>query len=766
MKYHHIIKRGALGSIAAALALALLLSACNAGGGAHVIALSPHSEAQGKAPDAPGAHAAPAIEKKARPIAKSGWLELFLDDASKTVTIRGYNGLAQWSTLPQEARAGFAAADAHIIAYGKRLRLNTQDHAVAHGNVAVKAIREDGVRIGAQVNYLLTPDAQTAAKSEFSKTDVAFLIRVRYTLRGGIFHVEAGWENVSGNPDAFIESIGLMERFGALQNPGKEDFLLLPDGGGALLYPARTAANESTELETADLRFTVYGEDPASPLAKNTKHLYYRDEAGNPLSANVAAYGARGGQSAYAAVVERGAALCSITAVQRAGGKGALMSAVGPRFTITPTTLGNSDTAKGTIYRAARSYGGAEHPKETIRLSYRFFQGAENVNFSTLAMACREQLINMRLLSSTKTVPGESVLPLNLTLLGTGPDGRGGMRVLTSFEQALDILTRLKSRGTDAVNVRYEGAFSGGWNQSGAERLSPLGRLGGGRGFEALQAFCASQGLSLFPDARAFPGGKQAASLTGAPLWMIPRARDILFTGMVTEPVSLRRLEGAGQSARAIINRLSRFETNGVSLGDLGGVLYADYAGGLHREQSAARIGRIIPSFSARWQVMMDTGFFHAVRSADIIVNLPLEPQIVMPGSRMEPRYESVPFLPILLCGSVDYSGPSINLAKDSAQAFLRSVACGACPAYTWTAAHGDGRLDFERHLEDAIGAHTRASAALSNLRGERIVSYRVVEPGVTETRYSSDTVIYVNFTAAPKQIESFIIPPHDFVRV
>jgi len=762
MKQHCSIKRGAAGI--AALVLMLSLGAC-AGGGAHVIALNPGGKALQA--DAPSAHAAPAIGKNARPIAKSGWLELFLDDASKTVAIRGYNAQAQWATLPREPRAGFAAADACIIVNGHRLRLNTQDHAVAYGNVAVKAIREDDVRIGVQVNYLLTPDAKTAAKSEFSTTDVAFLIRMRYILRGGNFHVEAGWENRSGNPNAFIESIGLMERFGALEDPGKEDFLLLPDGGGALLYPARTATEaEAAPIETADLRFAVYGEDPAGPLPQNTKHLYCRDEAGSPLSANVAAYGARSGQSAYAAVVERGATLCSVMAVQRAGGKGVLMSAVGPRFTITPTTLGANDAAKGTIYRAARSYGGAQYPKETIRLSYRFFQGAENVGFSTLAMACREQLINMRLLSSTKTVSGERALPLNLTLLGTGPDGRGGMRTLTSFEQALDILTRLKSKGAGAVNVRYEGAFSGGWNQRGAERLSPMGRLGGSRDFEALQAFCASQGLLLFPDAKAFPGGRQAVSITGAPLWMVPRARGVLFPGVADEPVSLRRLDGANKSARAIINRLGRFDTSGISLGDLGDVLYTDYAGNLHREQSAARIGRIIPSFSAKWQVMMDTGFFHAVRSADIIVNLPLEPQIAMPGSRMEPRYESVPFLPILLCGSVDYSGPSINLAEDSTQAFLRAVACGASPAYTWTADHGDDRLDFERHLDEAIAAHARASAILSNLRGERIVNYRVVEPGVTETRYSGDTVIYVNFTAAPKQIESFTIPPHDFVRV
>ena len=761
MKHHRFTKRGALGIISAALALILSLNACGSGS-AQVIALPPGGKAPPTAPER--AHMAPLIGKDAKPIAKSGWLELFLDDASKTVSIRGYSGKAQWSTLPQEARTGFAAADAHIIAGGKRLRLNTQDHAVAYGNATAKTLSEDGAVIGVQVEYLLTPNSATAKKAKLAPDDVAFTLRLRYTLRGGNFYVEAGWENTSGNPEAFVESIGLMERFGALQNPEKDDFLLLPDGGGALLYPARSTAaarSEAAETEAADLRFSVYGEDPANPVPQNTTTLHYRDEAGLPLGANVAAYGVRSGESAFAAVVEQGAALCSITAAQKAQGKGVPMSAVGPRFTITPTTLGSGDAADDTIYRAARSYGGEDHPRETIRLSYRFFQGTENVNFSTLAMACREQLINIRLLSSTKTVPDGSALPLNLTLLGTGPGG-AGTRTLTSFEQALDILTRLKSKGADAINVRCEGAFT--------ERWAPLGRLGGRRGFGALQEFCAAQGFSLFPDVRVFSGGEQAPALTGAPLWMLPPERGVLFPEHAAEPVSLRRMGSAGQAARTVINRLGRFDTAGISLGDLGGALYADYTENRHREQTAAQIGRLIPSFSAQRLVMMDTGYFHAVRSADMIVNLPLEPRVVMPGSRMEPRYEPVPFLPILLRGSMDYAGPSLNLAEDSTEAFLRSVAYGACPAYTWTADRGDERLDFEQHLENMMeprtGVYIRARTALSDLRADRITGYRVVEPGVTETHFSSDAVIYVNFTAAPKQIESFTIPPYDFVRV
>ncbi|MCL1951352.1 MAG: DUF5696 domain-containing protein, partial [Oscillospiraceae bacterium] len=470
-------------ALASALALLLLLPGCGRGKGVAVRAgQAPQVDAAGKGPHTTAA----VLDRKEKPLAESGWLELFFDDEAKGVSIRSHKE-AEWSVLAragsaQRSNAGACAVEADIYVNGHKITLNSQDHSVAYGNAVSKNVKGgDGKIAGVEVAYTLTPDAATAgraAKNALKPDDTAFLVRVRYTLEEGNFLVDADWESLNGNPNAFLAELGLLERFGALRNPGPNDFFLLPDGCGALLYPGRAPA-----AGLKDLRFAVYGSDPSAP-------------GGAALRANVAAWGVRGQGAGFVAVVDRGAALCDIVARQS-------VPAVGPHFTVTPVAVDANGLA---ITRAPESYGGA--PGESFSVTYRFFNG-DSARFSTMATACREQLISNGALSSTKAVRDDTgLLPLELTLLGTGP-ARLGQRTLTTFKQALDILTRLKNQGVNSMNVRYQGAL--GWLQKPAGRVSPLLRLGGARDLGPLQDYCKFKGLTLFPDAQLYPAGGAGA---------------------------------------------------------------------------------------------------------------------------------------------------------------------------------------------------------------------------------------------------------------
>jgi len=767
MKFKNLfIQRGLLRLLGGALALVLLLGGCGPRGNARVAVLKPGGAAPEIDASGSGPHTAVSTAKGTRQIAVSGWLRLSLDEASKTVSVKGYDE-ADWFTLPQStgtprANAGACAVEADIVVGGRRVQLNSQDHAVAYGRADVEILKGgDGQDIGVQVDYTLCQNAAVAKKKRFAQSDVAFLLRVRYYLQDGNFYVEASWENASGNPEAFLESIGLMGRFGALRAPGKEDFLLLPDGCGALLYPGRGAKAGAPK---PDLRFAVYGEDPASPLPQNSDTLHYRDAQGRALTAGAPVFGVRKGQTAFVAVIEEGAALASIEVRQDIPGEVA-QCAVGTRFAVTPA-LWEED---GTVRRAAESYGA--DGQTALRLCYRFFNG-ESANFNTMAVACREQLIAAGLLSSTKSVQGSGYIPMNLTLLGSS----AGARSLTNFAQALDILSRLKNKGVDHVNLRYTGILGDGR----PERAAPLLRLGGRAGLDSLQQYCVSQGFALFVDAPVFPAGGsralQAADLRGQAL------RAALPGLQPYAPAPAAALRNAGSihmGVRAVLSRLRGYETAGIALGDLGSLLYTDFsAQGQDREKTAALLGeQCLPAFSAQWLVMLDTGFLHAVRAADVVVNLPFAPQLPAAAEKTggDPRYAAVPLLPILLRGSMEYSGEAFNLAGDSQAAFLRSVAFGACPAYTWIAdnADPDEPLYFERRLEDtveleeAVKLYARANTALADLRADRITAYSCdFDTGVSTTRFSSDAVIYVNFGDKEVTVSDIKIPAGDFVRI
>ena len=746
MKHSHTYR-----GIALASALALLAVSAGCGGrGAGLAVLA------GEAPlaDGPGRgpHTAASVMERTDPLARSGWLELFLDDASKTVSIRSHSD-AEWSALPRsggtpEANLGACAVEAVIYVNGRGITLNSQDHAVAYKNAEAQNVKDARAGEGVEISYTLTPDTGTAERAKagkLSSNDVAFLVRMRYTLLEGNFLVQADWENLSHNPNAFIAEIGLMERFGALRNPGPNDFYLLPDGCGALFYPARSPG-EANE----DLRFAVYGEDPSNPSGGSG--------GDDVLRANAAAWGVRGQGAGFVVVAEHGRALCEILVRQSVPGE-IPQAAVGPRFIVTPVALREDGTVS---HRAPAGYGGAEG--ESFSLVYRFFNG-DSANFNTMATACREQMISSGVLSSTKTVRDSAgPLPLVLTLLGTGP-AKIGQRRLTTFDQAQDILMRLKNKGVNSMNVRYQGALRGGWLQSAPERAFLLLRLGGTRRLASLQDYCKSKGLTLFLDARAYSAKglfvPKAKTIAGQTLRATPRGFP-WDAGGSTLP--LRAASGFVRVSRSILSRMGRFGTAGIALGGVGSRLYADYSGrGVSRTQALEQLNQLMPALSARWTIMLDNGDFYAIRYADTIANLPLEPQLQMPGG----RYVPVPLLPMLLHSSVDYSGASLNLSDAPDMALLHAIAYGACPAFTWAADERDQQLAFESQLDAALQAYTRAGAALEGLRGMRITAYEVdAATGVSVTRYSNDAAVYVNYGAEEKTLDEITIPPMDFVRI
>lgn len=726
MKKRHIM-------IILPLVLALVLSACSTGSAA-ILRLRVQGDLPEVASADRGPHFSAPLTAESERLAQSGFLELFLDQRSMTANIRGF-AEAEWFTLPQvsatpQANLGAAAVTLDVIVNGRSITLNSQDHAVYWGNVTTEEIP-----YGVQVNYLITPNAETAARAdELTEDDVAFTVMVRYYLQNGVLFVEADWENKSGNPNAFIHTLSLMDRFGTLRNPGADDFLLLPDGGGALLFPAR-ATHENDFYNSAELHFSVFGEDLASPIShQHDEQRINVDQRGNVLAANVGVFGARQGAQAFAAVIERGAAAATIVARQAIAGEANVrQSSVGAQFTITPTLMSNN-----MVHRAANSLGGQAGERFPLRISYRFFFGA-TAQFSDMATAMRTQLINAGILPSIiKTVPNPSwPLPLNLTVLGTQPQGRG-QQTLTTFDQALDMLTRLQARGVSNVNVRYVGALT-----ANPQRMRPLYRLGGQSGLTALQAYCLATNFSLFLDTNIL-SGRGIVDLAGNNL-------------------PLRNTGGITQSLRGSINRL---DTN-ISLGDAAALLYADHTNGYTRCDVAAHLTDILPSLAAQGaQVMIDTGFFYAINTANVVVNLPMTPQLrTSPRREASPRYQSVPLLAMLLGNSVDYSFSSINLQNNEEEHFLRSVAFGAAPAFTW-AANGHSRYRFEDQVELVVEYYGRANAVLGDLRQHHIVFYEFdSESQVSTTRFSNGAVIHVNFSNRDVAMHEFSIPARDFIR-
>lgn len=690
----------------------------------------------------------------ALPKASSGLMQIFLDEKSYGIALYEKTREKYWYAMPSATGGAFdesACVFEMEVLYGNTLyKLNSQDDSVQYGNVSVET-KEEGAVSGFTVSYVLTADeiaagkidsaqikGDTAPSGRFARTDVAYLVRVNYELRDGNLYVSADWQNLSENPDVTVCALSLLPWFGAQGQGEKGDYFLIPDGCGAAIH------TDLQDVSFEDVCLQVYGGDPAV-LEEN-----------NALPALFPAYASKQGDNAFTIIIESGDAIASIVARRGAGSGG--LTHVGPRFCITDMRPGVKN-GKDVTYISKTGYSG------DIRLCVRLLGGG-NAGLDGIAAACREQFMRMGYLS-TDIIQTEEYLPLRLEIRGTG-EQRGFLhlpRVLTTFEQAQDMLIRMKSKGVNNVDVRFMGALQGGADQRKLGSLEMVRRLGGRKGFNALAQFCTAQGHSLFLDTSLL--GYSADNRFGASGALSIDSESVCTARVISDGTKQRtmlRLSDVEDTVIAILTKAKKINFDGFCIADAGNVLYSDYNDPYSDRQKALSIlTENFPALSTDRLLMIDGGNFYAIRYAELINRLPQTTGIV----EREKLYTAVPFAQIILHGTVDYAGSPINLAQDPIQARLRSVEFGACPCYAWCFEKSEKELYYEDQLNDAVEFYQNANEALADLRDARIVNNADAgTPGVRFTQYDNGAIIYVNYNSAVTTVGNIRINGYSFQRI
>ncbi|MBQ4625659.1 MAG: hypothetical protein IJB45_00220, partial [Clostridia bacterium] len=279
--------------------------------------------------------------------AVSGLIEMYIDKDKNSFCILETGSGQRWSALPlleetsgnEKLQSEASIASLKVIGGTDIYYLNTQDNSLAY-NKASYTLNSDG----ASFSYDIFIDAKTAEKTAYDKNDIGFNVTVNVALIDGSAVVSLTHKNITGNADAYIEEIELLNYFGAYSSSFEEDFLLVPDGSGAIIKTA--IYDEAFE----SLSFDVYGNDPSfSEPAQGT--------------AIVPAFGIKHGDTAFVSLIQQGDSVSSITAHKaKAAGD---YNRVHPSFLITPAIYENE-----TLYISK-----ASHETE-ISLCYRFLSGS------------------------------------------------------------------------------------------------------------------------------------------------------------------------------------------------------------------------------------------------------------------------------------------------------------------------------------------------------------------------------------------------------
>ncbi len=648
---------------------------------------------------------------------------LFTDSQKLDICIYDVASKKLWQSLPEEY-AGIKTGTVlvEVLLEGNTYVLNSQSDCVAEK----KAETEKGK------NYLKVTYNFSKAFENGEKINIS--LPVTYSLEGGTLSAEADCSAISlkGN-NAIIKSISILPFFGANTDENEGDYILVPDGTGAIIDISKKVS------DFEPMSFKVYGADAAKNEESEQKVL-------------VGAFGMKCKNSAFAALIEDGAETATIKATKALKNSG--YNSVSAVFEITPS---KEDEEKVTVTVSKTSYSGK------IRISYRFLS-YENADYMGMASAIRELLIRNGSLSMNRK-KAEGSYPFNLSLIGKGINKENQKnQSFTSYSQAYDILTNLKAKGIGQINVRYRGLFDGGMNQHSIEKAEVS--FDSKSELKELSQYCNRQEIELFADVNLITAtekksfSKNAVALDGN----LARKEN---GGFRNDRNVFAAPSEIGKVTAAFADSIRKTPFQGVCLADAGN-LCSDFSKGntAFRTEASKQIFNSAATISAGKKLMVDTGNLYSVKYASDIVNLPAT------ASCEKNEYcTRVPFISGILHGALEYSLTPINTAKNCENMFLRYVEYGAVPYFEWyypdfsTEAVTDENC-YLNSIGHAQVYYSRMAKSLSDLREERITGHKEVRNNVYLTEYEGGTKIYINYRKTPVTVNGMTVEAKSFLRV
>jgi len=742
---NHFIKKISAIALAAIIAL-LSLTACSTN---LKTAVSSGSEINEAAYSSRNNHIA--NQKAQIYVAKSGLLELYFDSSTYSIAIKDTSTDKMWCSLPS-ASDGDETTPATVLGVtlsseGGKYRLNSQDNSVAFSSASFKPVNN-----GIQVTYNMALTAENALKAfeEIADGELYVSVTVTFSLSDGAFYAKINSGDITVSKGYVIEELELLNYFGATTVAESDDYIFVPDASGALIMTG-SGASDSYESRS----FTIYGKDAA-----------LRQTSTDEISADaiMPVFGMKASQNAFLGIVLSGDTVASITSHRKVYNEGGTYNRVGASFRITDVSYISNSSGKKTTRYVGETYTGE------ISLCYRFLSG-KNTGYAGLASACREVMIRESVLPS-KTVDSTDHIPFMLSVQGAvAKSSAHSYKVLSDYEQTLDLLGRLKAKGVNDITLRYKGMLDGADNQDEISSASPIKALGNKKAFNNLSQYVSTQKFTMFTDLSLVTynkGGSSAANdITGEKL---KTSYDNIYSsvaGKDTRNSYALNLSNLEDGVLSFIKNTKNYPVDGYCINDVGSTLYSDYSGDKHTRSNAVNI--ITSQLSVlgnNHKMMIENGNFCMLSNANVVVNLPTKTAYPEDGA----VYKEIPFAQIVLHGIVDYSNEPINLSDDSNKALLKSIEYGAMPSYEWTCTKTDNeefdaKYHYEAQLSQAADNYTLSDGTIGNLRSARITNHYEIQNGVYCTEYNNSIVIYFNYNSEAVTVNSITVEPMSCIR-
>lgn len=593
-------------------------------------------------------------------------------------------------------------------------------------------------------------------RADFDWNDEAFSCRVSAkklgisftftgTLKEDAFTFAMEDSSVEETGKSKLGTISFASFMGSVYEDSIPGYMLVPDGSGALIRFQKAKAYQtgySRRVYGRDL--SIEKDNTAGNLNGNRTDDYATEEYTLALPLWGMVHGEQ--QNGFLATIDSGELYATVNAIP-AGAEN--------------QTVKFSRAYADFIYRKqynkrVSSSKTVAQPQEEMNevnpaLTFTFLTG-EEADYSGMAVRYRSRLLEKELLPENELAKdGDISLLLNVA----GSEVKegflsNGLAELTNAEQAEQILNTLQEHEITGVSMLLSGWNKGGYHGASYGSTKFEKRVGTKKEIKSLQDKLQSQGGSLALVVNLVTANKDQISVnrdTALNATLDSVVKTIPNKGLMYQDTYFVRHD---KKMKLLKQNLEELEGFSLLLEDMASYLHADYTINAEATRQQVKEEIVKTAETAKQELYFDGTNLYLLKYANQLIDVPVS------GSQYVYETDSVPFLQMVIRGTVDYYAPYSNLGFYSNASILKMIEYGAYPSFMVMDADNftisDTPLenyfslsftDWEEKIYDVYG---KVNEALSNVKGAAMTGHKTVAEGVYCTVYDNDTRIYVNY--------------------
>lgn len=585
-------------------------------------------------------------------------------------------------------------------------------------------------------------------------------VPVEFTISDDCFNISIDPKGISENANK-LYSVSVMPFLSSVNNTSNagDNYLFVPSGSGALVYP-KVIGDGVTSLITQ----SVYGTDRMDGTESKT----------NTQDIKMPVFGAKIGNNAVFAVINKGSECCNITT--NIGSSTYGYSTVYPTFSLRGKYYCESSYMQW--YTSKQYLFSDNMVTEKLSVNYYTLNG-DKADYSGMAECYRnylnksgelkksgeEKLLNL------KFYGGEQVTTFTLGI----PHSK--LQVMTDFKDVTEIINDISSQTGSDINALLLGFGTTG---------NTVGKIGGGFTSSAkfgstkeLQSLKNGGNVSLFYNfdiLRYSENGKGVSGRSAA--YTALNEKNYLYeydivtaeqdtSGLKYLYVTRDKLIDLAQKANKSVKSM---KINGVCFDTLTYQTYSDYRSNLYNSKSSTykQVSYILKQ-SAKEEIR--------VVSVSANIYAALESVNVYDAPTSSAKYQvydvDVPFYQMVLKGYVPMSVYSVNLSENPQKALLNAVETGLGLTYTLideydtSLIYSADNIYFNSVYDDVkdliISQADTYNEVFKEVKGSPIAGHELINKNVRATRFENGTTVYVNYSDSNQTVEGTQVPAMGF---